>query len=311
MAWWADSARAVDGDKNGDYWHGWTCTRTMWQYQPWWKVNLRNDFIVDRVVVWNRADCCADRLNDVLVEVGHNDLGRFHTAAACGSRVARPGRMTEVRCGSARGNAVRVSLAGAGILTLCEVEVFGVPVPTASPTLDPTDAPSAVPTLPTAPPVAALAYADVWCGDANLVAGTDTTNREKAITWDTCSSRCTTNANCNYFFWGSVTWHKQQVNRCALFVKCDARTQYQDGNPNIYATQRTPRPTPVPSTSTPSAQPSSTNPTRATAPPSGAPRATTGAPTTQPPRWWFTFAPSDASSRGKAHGSGKGKGRGH
>jgi hypothetical protein len=80
-------------------------------------------------------------------------------------------------------------------------------------------------------PVAKVAYSDVWCGDQNLIAGTDTTNRDTAITWDTCSSRCTANAACNYFFWGVVTYKNvYPVNRCALFVTCDTRSTYVDGD---------------------------------------------------------------------------------
>jgi len=310
--WWANSARAVDGDNNGIYRQGWTCTRTQMQEQPWWKVKLGTDFLIDRVVVWNRVDCCADRLNNMLIEVGQYHFSR---ATPCGGRIAKPGRMTEVSCGLVRGDAVRVSLPGRGILTLCEVEVFGFPVPTAAPSSDPTDMPSAAPsqrptpvpstraspptlapTPATASPVATIAYTGVWCGDSNLIAGADTKNTEKTITWDTCSSRCAANANCNYFLWGTVTYLNYPVTRCALFVKCDMRIAYKDGNPNVYVTQRTPPPTPVPS-----GRPSST-PTQATNRPSSAPRLATGSPTTQPPRWWFTFSPTGSVTGGRGKG---------
>ena len=141
--------------------------------------------------------------------------------------------------------------------------------PSSPPTPTPTAPPTLAPTVHTAAPVAKVGYSDVWCGDQNLIAGTDTTNQETAITWDTCSSRCTANAACNYFLWGVVTYRNvYPVNRCALFVRCDTRTAYEDGNPDVYVTQRTPSPTQAPThlptrepTLTPTADPTE-EPTR-------------------------------------------------
>jgi hypothetical protein len=94
-------------------------------------------------------------------------------------------------------------------------------------------------TMAPASPWAKVGYYDVWCGNQNLIPGTDTTNTETNITWDACSSRCAARAACNYFLWGSVTYlGVDMVNRCALFVNCDTRTPYEDGNPDVYVTQR-------------------------------------------------------------------------
>jgi hypothetical protein len=136
---------------------------------------------------------------------------------------------------------------------------------------------------PTASPVATIGYSGVWCGDQNLIAGTDTRNQETAITWDTCSSRCTANAACNYFLWGVVMWGANVypvINRCALFVSCDTRTAYADGDPDVYVTQRTPSPTTQAPTQSPTHLPTPSPTEIPTPSPSETP--TTSVPTASP-----------------------------
>ena len=36
---------------------------TSLETNPWWKVDLQNEFIVESIVIWNRLDLCLDRLN--------------------------------------------------------------------------------------------------------------------------------------------------------------------------------------------------------------------------------------------------------
>ena len=96
-------------------------------------------------------------------------------------------------------------------------------------------APSRAPSF-TASPAAQLVYIDVWCGDENLIPGTDTTNTEPTISWGTCSSRCAAKGfDCAYFVWGVVTWARvPNVNRCALFTGCKLTGSYADGDPQVF-----------------------------------------------------------------------------
>jgi hypothetical protein len=88
----------------------------------------------------------------------------------------------------------------------------------------------------TASPAAQLVYNDSWCGDENLIPGTDTTNTEPTISWATCSSRCAAKGfDCAYFVWGVVTWARvPNVNRCALFTDCKLTGSYADGDPQVF-----------------------------------------------------------------------------
>ena len=119
------------------------------------------------------------------------------------------------------------------------------PTNTRVPIQTPSVPPLFAPTVATASPGANAGYYDVWCGDQNLIAETDTTNTERNVTWGACSNRCTANAACNYFLWGVVTYlGVYPVNRCALFVNCDTRTAYLDGDPYVYVTERVAERTP-------------------------------------------------------------------
>jgi hypothetical protein len=107
-------ARAVDGSTNGDYSSG-SCTHTKQQGNPWWRVDLQGTVEVTRVVVWNRVDCCRSRLDNFQVQVD---------STLCGTVKSAETRNT-VTCKGAVGSSVTVTLMTHGLLTLCEVQVYG------------------------------------------------------------------------------------------------------------------------------------------------------------------------------------------
>ncbi len=60
--------RAIDGNTLGVYTDG-SVTHTETEHSPWWEVDLGDEFLLDRVVVWNRTDCCEDRLKAFSVQL--------------------------------------------------------------------------------------------------------------------------------------------------------------------------------------------------------------------------------------------------
>jgi hypothetical protein len=104
----------VDGNSDGLYRSG-SCTHTNRANRPWWKVDLKATYAVDKVVVWNRADCCASRLNNFEVLVDSQLCGKVRHAR----------RSNTVSCHKKKGRSVTVRLAGRTYLTLCEVQVYG------------------------------------------------------------------------------------------------------------------------------------------------------------------------------------------
>ena len=67
----ATANHAVDGDTNGDY-DGGSCTHTKKKKNPWWKVDIGSVYFTQTVKVFNRVDCCSDRLSDYTIYIGNN-----------------------------------------------------------------------------------------------------------------------------------------------------------------------------------------------------------------------------------------------
>ena len=50
-------ARAIDGNTDNEYGQK-SCTQTLKDSDPWWKVTFKYDILVKKVVIVNRGDCC-------------------------------------------------------------------------------------------------------------------------------------------------------------------------------------------------------------------------------------------------------------
>ncbi|MFS0912256.1 discoidin domain-containing protein [Microbacterium sp. 179-I 3D2 NHS] len=115
------AARAVDNNTNG-VWASGSIASTEFETNPWWKVAFAETKTVGSVVVWNRTDCCGDRLAGFTVEVLNGSGGVVWSttvpAAPTPSAVIQPPVGTQ-------GQQVRVSLIGTNkTLALAEVQVF-------------------------------------------------------------------------------------------------------------------------------------------------------------------------------------------
>jgi hypothetical protein len=111
--------KAVDGNTGGDY-ASFQVTNTGNDYQAWWQVDLGVVYSVDSVRVWNRTDCCADRLSNFDVKLstdGQTWTNVSNFAGQCG----RPSVLNFV---AKNARFVRVQLRGTNFLNLAEVEVF-------------------------------------------------------------------------------------------------------------------------------------------------------------------------------------------
>jgi hypothetical protein len=122
--------RAVDGNTDGRY-PATSVTHTGNGLLEWWQVDLGASADIERVAIWNRTDCCAERLasfwllvSDTPFPAGAAPTGRS-TAKTWRRQVGGvAGRTTEVPVG-ARGRYVRVQLDEPDYLSLAEVQVFG------------------------------------------------------------------------------------------------------------------------------------------------------------------------------------------
>ena len=62
---------AIDGNRESDY-HAGSCTHTNAQTNPWWRVDLLESYIVTSIIITNRGDCCAERINGAEIHIGNS-----------------------------------------------------------------------------------------------------------------------------------------------------------------------------------------------------------------------------------------------
>ncbi|XP_019635892.1 PREDICTED: uncharacterized protein LOC109478668 [Branchiostoma belcheri] len=118
------AGRAVDGKTNGNY-YAHSCTHTRNQADPSWRVDLGQSYWIDRVVIFNRQDCCKGRINPFNIHIG--DSAQVSENPKCGGdhQIDVSQRSISVSCQAMRGRYVGVRLPGPSrTLTLCEVQVF-------------------------------------------------------------------------------------------------------------------------------------------------------------------------------------------
>ena len=123
--------RAVDGNTDGDYGHG-SVAVTYRVTDAWWEVDLGSVADIDQVVLWNRTDCCSDRLNHFHVfvsDVPFDVRDIKNTSAQDGVfdlfRKKKAGESVRIPV-HRTGRYVRIQLDHLdAVLQLAEVEVFG------------------------------------------------------------------------------------------------------------------------------------------------------------------------------------------
>jgi len=111
----AVASRAVDGEASGDWGDG-SVTHTSGENGPWWEVDLKETYAISSIVVYNRQDCCAERLSDFSVTINSVPEWTYtHTGI--------PDDRTIIQVPNKFGSKVIVSIPGIGTLSLAEVEV--------------------------------------------------------------------------------------------------------------------------------------------------------------------------------------------
>jgi hypothetical protein len=101
--------------------------------QPWWQVDTGQSYPIDQIAIYNRSDCCADRLADYYVFVSDEPFASTSPADTLAQpgvwsqhETTQAGRPTVIDVGRS-GRYVRVQLAGSNQLALDEVQVFVQP----------------------------------------------------------------------------------------------------------------------------------------------------------------------------------------
>jgi murein DD-endopeptidase MepM/ murein hydrolase activator NlpD len=130
---------AVDGNTDGNYRNNST-THTLSDMHAWWQVDLGTINSIQSIRLWNRTDCCSERLSnfhvfvsdvpfnstDLQTTLGQAGVSDYPYSAVVGTNI-------EINIGRT-GRYVRVQLAGTDVLSLAEVQVMGtLSIPAATP----------------------------------------------------------------------------------------------------------------------------------------------------------------------------------
>lgn len=132
-AWDGDAYRAVDGNRDGD-WASGSVTHTDIDVRPEWHIYTR-ETLYKSVTIYNRTDCCGERLGGASVWVRHLDKKsetyKWRQVATIGKKGKNPGREIHIsfygKLPNYYANALAITLpVGSKVwLSLAEVELWG------------------------------------------------------------------------------------------------------------------------------------------------------------------------------------------
>lgn len=127
---------AIDGNVNGNYGYGaGSVTHTGWETNASWTLALPQAYAVDSINLFNRTDCCADRILGVTLSLFNGNQLAWTSGAITnftpnivGDNISG---MTFDLPGTVVGDRLVIGRTSVGYLSLAEVQVMAAPVPEA------------------------------------------------------------------------------------------------------------------------------------------------------------------------------------
>ena len=124
--------RGVDGNASGVFTDG-HMTHSAIELNPWWQVDLQGVQTVQSIKLYNRTECCGDRLNNSWVFVSQASFGTKTLSQILADpsiskfQIGTAGSLVTIPVSNVQGQYVRVQLDGSTQreFSLAEVEVFG------------------------------------------------------------------------------------------------------------------------------------------------------------------------------------------
>ena len=80
------ASNAINGQHSGTIWD---ITHTNFENNPWWEVKLTDSYDVTRIVIWNRLDCCLEKLSGAvssLLDANRNVVEEYALGDTTGKR---------------------------------------------------------------------------------------------------------------------------------------------------------------------------------------------------------------------------------
>jgi len=131
---YSEPSNAIDGSRDGVFWNG-SSSCTDSQPDSWWRVDLGGRFRLDEIRIFNRSDCCPERLSNFRLSVEDGGVEIWGQDFYVGSGYVPAGGEIVPLVGAPVGDAVQIRILGLnnannGFLTIAEVEVDGATVGT-------------------------------------------------------------------------------------------------------------------------------------------------------------------------------------
>ncbi|KAJ8340852.1 hypothetical protein SKAU_G00331430 [Synaphobranchus kaupii] len=122
---------AIDGNRDSTFLHA-SCSHTNDDANPWWRVDLLEEYVIASVTITNRGDCCPEKINGAEIHIGNSLENNGIDNPQCSDVDSMAlGETKTFQCEHPlSGRYVTVYLPRTGYLHLCEVEVNAwVPAP--------------------------------------------------------------------------------------------------------------------------------------------------------------------------------------
>jgi hypothetical protein len=123
----AFALKAVDGNTNGSLESGsnHSVSSTNKEQGAWWQVDLGGAKLIQQIRIFNRTDCCKDRLTNYQVSVSNNADFTTTTYQQDFHTYPNSRQVIDLRLPRIQGSYVKIQLLGNNYLSLAEVQVLG------------------------------------------------------------------------------------------------------------------------------------------------------------------------------------------
>ncbi|XP_056599395.1 uncharacterized protein LOC130417698 [Triplophysa dalaica] len=118
------AAKAIDGVRYGPGLA--SCSVATFQSNPWWSLDLLNEYEISTVIISNRGICCAEHTNGAEIRIGNSIENNGNNNPICAVIPELLVKSTvSFSCIGMKGRYVNVLMPTFQRLALCEVEVYG------------------------------------------------------------------------------------------------------------------------------------------------------------------------------------------
>jgi len=125
----APASRGNDGNRDGHFFNGTSVTHTNSEFGAWWEVAFASVEEINQILIFNRTDCCSERINTFSVRLYDSggsevwsDTNNTFTPTITGTNLSG----MQIDAPGVLAKRLRVQLDGTNYLHLAEVEAYNV-----------------------------------------------------------------------------------------------------------------------------------------------------------------------------------------